>query len=205
MQYRLYGYAGTRSIRVTWLLEELELQYDFIKALPQSPEILAVNSAGKIPTLLVDDEPISDSAAICLFLCDTNPNKGLSAPCKTIERAKIDSWLYFAQSELEPPIWANRKHNPSSPLSLIPKKLMLDMKDWADFEFAKSVKAMLERMGDNPYAMGENFTIVDIFLTQIGQWARFDRFDVPEQYREYIKRVWSRPALARARERESKK
>lgn len=205
MQYKLYGFSGSRSIRVTWLLEELELNYEFIKAMPQSPQILDINPAGKIPTLLVNGEAISDSAAICLYLCDAHPQKQLSSPCGTIERAKIDSWLFFAQSELEPPLWANRKHNPNSPLALIPKELMLDIRDWAEFEFSKSVKTLLKKMGDNPYAMGDNFSVVDIFLTQIGQWARFDRFPIDEQYKDYIKRVWERPALARARIRENEK
>ncbi len=202
MKYKLYGYAGTRSIRVSWLFEELGLEYEFIKAMPQSEEIKRVNPAGKIPTLLIDGEPISDSAAICLYLCDVHPQKALSAPCGTIERAKIDSWLHFAQSELEPPLWINRKHNPASPLPLIPRELMQDMKKWADFEFDKSLKTLLDRMGDNPFAMGDEFSIVDIFLTQIGLWAKFDGFDIPKRYDEYIKRCWSRPAVKRAREKE---
>ncbi len=200
MKYRLYGLAGTRSIRVSWLLEELELEYEFISLLPHSKEILAVNPSGKIPTLLVDNHPISDSAAICLYLCDKHPQKGLSAPCATIERAEIDSWLYFAQSELEAPVWAYRKHKKTT--QLIPDNLKINIKDWVEFEFSRSVETLLTRLGSRDYAMGDNFSVVDIFLAQIGQWARHERLAIPEKYRRYIDRIWARPALARARQKE---
>ncbi len=202
MKYKLYGFSGSRSIRVTWMLEELELSYDFIEMFPQDPELLKISPAGKIPVLTINGEPISDSAAICLYLNDAHKEKGFSAPCGTIKRAQIDSWLFFAQSELEPPIWAYRKHSTKGQ-SLIPEEMKLDVKTWVDFEFSKAVKTLLQRLGDNPYAMGEQFSVVDIFLTQIGQWARYERLEIPANYKQYLDRVWSRPALARARKRES--
>ncbi len=203
MSYKVYGFSGSRSIRVSWVLEELGVEYEFIDVRPQSKEILALNPAGKIPVLVVDnnvEQAISDSAAICLYLADVHKEKGLSAPCGSLERAQIDSWLFFAQSELEPPVWAYRKHKKNSPL--IPKKLQVDLSEWTKFEFSKAVKTLLARLGDNHYAMGDKFSIVDIFLTQIGQWARYERFEIPTDYKIYLDRVWARPALARARNKE---
>lgn len=203
MSYKVYGFAGSRSIRVTWMLEELGLDYEFIDVRPHSPEILALNPAGKIPVLEVAGKVISDSAAICLYLCDAHPEKGLSAQCGTLERAQIDSWLFFAQSELEPPIWAYRKHKKSTKFSLIPDELKVDLEPWAKFEFAKATKTLLAHLGDKPYAMGNNFSISDIFLTQIGQWARYERFEIPTRYKDYLDMVWARPALDRARKKEA--
>lgn len=51
---RLYGTPRSRALRVSWLLEELELPWEFhfvdmAKQQNRTPEFLALNPCGKIP------------------------------------------------------------------------------------------------------------------------------------------------------------
>jgi len=197
MTYKVYGFYGSRSLRVTWLLEELGQDYEFIHTRPHSKKALDLNPSGKIPILVDNGTPITDSAAICLYLSDKHFDKGLSAKCGTVERAKLDSWLHFAQSEFEAPLWTIRKHQ-----MILPKELRANVAPAAIYEFDNAMKALKQRMGDAPYAMGDHFSIADIFLTQIGQWARHTRMKIDNNFKQYLIRNWERPALVRARTKE---
>ena len=61
---KLYGFPPTRSIRVVWMLRELDVEFEFVTVDPtkgelRQPEFLALNPAGKLP-VLVDGDAWSD-------------------------------------------------------------------------------------------------------------------------------------------------
>lgn len=87
------------------MLEEIGAPYAFVATRPHSDVANAVNPSGKLPALKVGEQVIVDSAAICTYLADSHPEAGLSFPAGTLLRAQMESWIYFAMSELEPPLW----------------------------------------------------------------------------------------------------
>ncbi|MBK7961480.1 MAG: glutathione S-transferase [Bdellovibrionales bacterium] len=63
----------TRDFRVSWMLEELNLNYEFVvldpqKGETQTPEYLKLNPTGKVPTLSDGEFSIFESSAICSYL-----------------------------------------------------------------------------------------------------------------------------------------
>jgi glutathione S-transferase len=79
---KLYGFPPARSIRVLWTLRELDVEFEFVNVDPgkgelQRPEFLAVNPAGKLPALVDGDFALTESVAICLYLAEKYPDKGL--------------------------------------------------------------------------------------------------------------------------------
>lgn len=51
---KLYGYPPTRTLRVLWMLQELDLDFEYVQVDPtkgelRRPEFLALNPAGKLP------------------------------------------------------------------------------------------------------------------------------------------------------------
>ena len=63
----------TRDIRVGWVLEELDLKYEYIALDPkkgemQTPEYFKLNPTGKVPTLSDGEFSIFESSAICSYL-----------------------------------------------------------------------------------------------------------------------------------------
>ena len=87
--YTVIGNIGSRTARVLWMLEELGQPYDHIAAAPQSEGVVSVNPAGKVPVLIDDGTPVTDSTAIIQYLADKHG--ALTHPAGTLDRARQDS------------------------------------------------------------------------------------------------------------------
>ncbi|MBO6900864.1 MAG: glutathione S-transferase family protein [Rhizobiaceae bacterium] len=195
--YKAVGSPGSRLTRVTWMLEELDETYGIVKAKQHSDVMYRYNPSGKIPALVDGDLVLTDSAAICFYLSDKHADKGLG-PNSVEERGRMLSWLFFAQAELEAPLWNKLKHR-----LILPDELRVDVGPWAKMEFGREIATLEKRLGDSEFAMGVRFTAVDVILGHCGQWARGARFEIAsDSVNSYFDRVLSRPALARAKARE---
>ena len=197
--YALYGLLGSRTTRVTWMPEEVGVEYEVVVTRPHSEIAYSVNPSGKLPALKVGNAVILDSAAICSYLADCHPQSGLTFDTGTTERAQMESWLHFAMNDLEGPLWMFTRQT-----LLLPKEkrtpAILDLcaEDWAT-----AVKTMASRLGDRQYVMGERFSVPDVVLGHIGRWARRCAYPIGSQtVNAYFDRVEGRPALARALQRE---
>ena len=194
--YKIIGSPRSRLTRVSWMLQELDQPYEIVVAKPGTPELKAYNPAGKGPVLADDDVIVIDSAAICTYLADKHPEKGMSAEPASAERAQLDSWMHFAQNDLEAPLWLKAKHT-----FILPEDLRLNVRDITNLEFQRAVDAMDARLGDNQFAIGDRFTAADVMLGHCGSWARNAKFDIAsDRVNAYFDRVLARPALARARD-----
>jgi len=193
--YKIVGSPQSRLTRVSWMLQELGQEYEIIKAKPQSDTLHQYNPAKKGPVLLDGKTVIIDSAAICSYLADKHPDKNMSAKPGTPERGMLDSWMHFAQLDLEAPLWLKAKHK-----FILPEQQRLDVGDITAREFANAVKAMETRLGENQFALGNRFTCADVLLGHCGSWARNGKFEInSETVNNYFDRVLARDALARAR------
>ncbi len=201
--YVVAGMVRTRLTRVTWMLEELGQAYDILNARPHSEVMNTYNPSGKVPALIDShgekDMVIIDSAAICTYLADRHRDKNMSAEPGSAERAQIDSFLHFAQSELEAPLWTKAKHR-----FILPKELRIrEIGAACTYEFDLAIASLEKRLGDREFAIGARLSTADILLGHTGMWARQAKFEVKSApVRDYFSRMLSRPALARALARE---
>lgn len=196
--YQAIGSPGSRLTRVTWMLEELGQQYEIVKAKQHTPEMLRYNASGKGPVLDDDGVVVTDSAAICAYLADKHPEKRMG-PENLAERAHLNAWLFFAQTELEAPLWNKLKHR-----MLLSEEERVDVGPWTSAEFTREIHSLDARLGEREFAMGDRFTAADVILGHCGQWARGARFDIdPPRVNAYFDRMLARPALARAKAREA--
>ena len=90
---KLYGHPNFRATRALWALEEVQAEYEYVHldletGQGRSDSYLALNPAGKVPTLVDGDLVITESAAICLYLGDKFPESGLVPPIGSNERAE---------------------------------------------------------------------------------------------------------------------
>lgn len=195
--YKAIGSPGSRLTRVTWMLEELGQQYEIVKTKQHTPEMLRYSASGKGPVLDDDGVVVTDSAAICAYLADKHPEKRMGAE-NLAERAHLNAWLFFAQSELEAPLWNKLKHR-----MLLSEEERVDVGPWTSAEFTREIHSLDARLGDREFAMGDRFTAADVILGHCGQWARGARFEIDSpRVNAYFDRVLARPALARAKARE---
>jgi glutathione S-transferase len=201
----VFGSPQSRSMRVTWLLEELGVEYDyhlvdFSTAGHRAPEYLAINPAGKVPAIRDGDLVLLESGAILTYLADKYSEKGLIPAVGTPDRGLFEQWSYFAVCELEQPLWTMGKHK----FALPAEKRCRDVLPTAAWEFQKAVQLLSEGLGDREYILGATLSAVDILLAQTLIWGMFFKQPVEQaNLKAYVKRMQSRPAMLRALQREA--
>lgn len=190
--YKLIGKASTRASRVLWMLEELGVDYDWDKCAPHSDSAKAANPSGRLPALEVDGTVITDSAAILQFLADRHG--ALTKPCGSIERAQQDSVLHFLNDEIDGTLWTATRHKFTLPEDKRVPEVTASLK----WEFGRASKVLAERLGDGPFLMGDEMTIVDIIAVHCLGWAYGAKFPIEDdRLLAYSKEVRARPAYLR--------
>src|ERR1700742_504411 len=100
-----YTNPMSRGRIVRWMLEEVGQPYrteimDYATTL-KSPGYLAVNPMGKVPAIQHGDTVVTEAAAICAYLADAFPERGLAPPLGDRRRGPYFRWLFFAAGPLE--------------------------------------------------------------------------------------------------------
>jgi glutathione S-transferase len=85
-----YRSSYVRSARMAF--EEKGIAYAVEPARPQSPEILALNPFGKMPTYRCGELSLYETSAIMRHLDETLPGPALM-PTEPVERAKTEQWI----------------------------------------------------------------------------------------------------------------
>src|SRR6478735_5834646 len=100
---RIYGSARSRGVRTLWMVGELGLQYEHLDYLPRSPatrtpEYLALNPNGRVPTIDDDGFVLSESMAINLYLAKRH---GRLYPTDPKNEALAWQWSFWETDRLD--------------------------------------------------------------------------------------------------------
>ena len=200
---KLYGMGHARSLRALWALEEtgIEFEYQNVRLFDdgehaesaQTQAYRALNFEGKVPTLVDGDLVLTESAAIVNHIARKSPKSGL-IPTDTDLLARYDQVMFFVMAELEQPLWNNGKHR----FALPEEHRIAAMLDTASYEFAKAVTTLDALLGDNDYAVGDQFTMADILIAQTLNWAARFKFVLPDKFAALNDKHFQRPAALRA-------
>ena len=106
--YEVIGTRASRSLRVLWMLEEIGQPYTHLPAGPRSDEALAANPSGKVPSLRVEGDVITDSVAIMTYLGDHHG--ALTYPAGTILRARQDALTFQIIDDVDALLWTAARH-----------------------------------------------------------------------------------------------
>lgn len=191
--YTVIGTGKSRAFRVLWMLEELGQTYEHVPANPRSDGVVQFNPTGKVPVLIDDGTPITDSTAILTYLADRHGD--LSHPAGTLDRARQDSLTQFLLDEFDAALWLAARHS-----FILPQELRVAaIKNTLKWEFEDSQKTLSHRMSDGPFLMGDRMTVPDLILTHCLDWALSARFPITEhRLTTYLDRMRQRPAYRRA-------
>lgn len=93
---------NSRSQRVLWLLEELELQYDIVhyKRLPiglAPPELKAAHPLGKAPVVELDGQKVAESGAVVELIVERYGSGRLMPDRDTPDYVRYLEWLHYAE------------------------------------------------------------------------------------------------------------
>lgn len=190
----LFTHPYSRSRIVRWMLEELEVDYDVeVKAYGASmkaPEYLAINPMGKVPALKHGDVIVTEVAAICAYLADRFPEKGLAPAPDSAERGAYYRWLFFVAGPLEMASTA-RAFNWKIDAENAP---IVGCGNLADS--ANTLEAALQQ---SPFLCGNAFTAADLLAGSYIGWEMLQKnLEERPVFREYVDRLEERPAAKRA-------
>jgi glutathione S-transferase len=191
---KLYEFGPSRSIRVRWTLQELDVDFESIvinlrAGEHRRPAFLKINPAGRLPVLIDGDRVLTESVAIVLYLGEKYPDKKL-IPSDPADRAQMYRWLLFAATELEQPLWRIAKHSMLYPED---KRLPAEI-DLARQDFAATARVMEHHMRGRQFVVGDTITVGDFVLAYTLDWAKLARClnDFPA-LDAYLERMYARP------------
>ena len=189
----VYGTIDSRASRTLWMLEELGQAYRHVPANPHGEGVVEFNPAGKVPVLIDDGTPITDSTAILTYLADRHGR--FTHPAGTLDRARQDSLTQFLLDEFDAALWLAARHS-----FVLPEEMRLGaIRNTLRWEFERSQKTLIHRIGEADFAMGEKMTVPDFILAHCLTWALSARFPVVEpRLTAFLDRMRHRPAFARA-------
>lgn len=200
----LYGFAGSRSARAVWTLEEIEQPYRYVpvdlrRRRAGGQPLAELNPACKVPILEDGGLVLTESMAICLYLAEHDPRQRLLPVDGSADRARLQQWCSFVISELEQPLWTLAKHE-----FVLPGKFRIPaIRDTAHYEFNEAIKILELGLCDGPWILGNRFTVADILIANTLSWASgAEWFIESERLKAYLDRARQRPAFGRIQLRE---
>jgi glutathione S-transferase len=162
---------------------------DILKGESHTPQFLAINPNGKVPTLVLDGgRPITESGAALWYLAD---GTGL-LPSDPYDRAQALQWMFFEQYSHEPYIAVARFW-----LSLMPggrEQKRADIDGWLD-RGHQALAVMNQHLEHNEFFSGSAYSIADIALYAYTHMAHEGDFDLAPYgaIRAWLDRVSSQP------------
>jgi glutathione S-transferase len=194
----LYHFPGACSFVSRCALEEAGLSYTVdlvnLRAGAQYERaFLAVSPLGKVPTLLIDGAPLTENAAILVYLAALRPEAGLLPPA-TAPRdvAEIQSGLSFCGATLHPQV-----RGLASPMRLTAGDVA-PVRERAMELAQKSFAYADARIAERTWWLGE-WSVLDLYLHWAHNTAIYGGFPAHEtpHLSEHGRRLQKRDAVAR--------
>lgn len=194
----LHHLNNSRSQKIVWLLEELELPYQLVSyqrdpvTLMGPPALKAVHPLGKAPVLDDDGRLLSESGAIVQYLLDRYAKGRLAPDPAGPEHMRFLECAYFAVSAGMNPIMM-KVYARAFGLTDTP----LDTAASAELQVALG---FIERnLGEGSWLFGDLFTAADIQMSFIPELARaVGAFAGHPQIEAWQARLYARPGFHRA-------
>lgn len=197
--YTLYGFPTVHTKKVLYVLEELELNYDYkkvdlFKREQQTPDFLNKNPIGKVPVLGIDGDHLFESGAICRYLANVVCSSLYSED--KLLRAKTDQWIDFFTGHIGrwfAGLFYERVLKPGANLGPINEAAVEESIKFIDVQGAK-VETWLE---SNEYFLGRELSIADFYAfayIELHEPTKFsiDKFPNLKRWYENIKK---RPSI----------
>lgn len=197
--YRLYASPATASLVVHWMLLELGVPFevemlDFESRAQKSADYLRLNPAGVVPTLVVDDQPVTETGAILMLLAERHPEAGLAPSVGAPERAEWLQGMIWLANRLMPDfrLWFYEGDLPGLDREVLRARIEAAW-DQAD-----------ARLAARRFIVGDRVSTVDLQLTMLTRWSR----NMPRpatawpNIAAYLEHMRARPALREVHRRE---
>ena len=191
----------SQSERVIWLMEELGLEYE-LKSYPRNPQtrladpvFLKLHPLGAAPVIQDGDVTMAESSAIFTYILDLYGNGKLRIAPGQPGYADFVYWFQYANAGLMPQAMQN----------MMVTRLLGDKglaaTSMLQERYGRHLGMINNRLANNAYIAGENFTAADILLQfPFGTMSAFMPTDISAypNIRSWLDRISARPAYQKA-------
>jgi glutathione S-transferase len=204
----------SRSQRVLWLLEELELPYEIKyyrrdpKTMLAPPELRRIHPLGKSPVVTDEGATIAETGAIVEYIVEKSGGR-LRPPVGTPERLRWTYWLHYSEGSLMTPLLMRLVFSllPTRSAALTrpivraiaerTKQGYVEPQLKSHFDFIES------ELGRSAWFAGEDFSAADVMMSfplETGG-ARANAFAGRPRIKAFVDRIHARPAYRKALEK----
>jgi glutathione S-transferase len=196
---KIYGVPVSRAFRTLWCANEIGIPYEnvpthFAGGGTRTPEFLAINPNGKVPTIELGGFRLSESMAIDFYLA-RKFNSTLIGPTVE-EEALVLQWSFWAVYELERPLltaWLNRAFLPAD-------KRNAAAADDAIKHIQRPLAVLEGALTRTRNLLGSDFSLADLNVGAVMYWAKLGSVPLVEFPRisAWLEACLSRPACQKA-------
>lgn len=192
---KIYGDSHSGNcLKVKWVADHLGRAYewietDILKNETRTPGYLAMNPAGQVPAVILDDgRPLAQSNAIMIHLAEGSP----LIPADPYDRARMLEWLFWEQYSHEPYIAVARYRVKllGNDVSTLEERLV--QRGWA------ALQRIEDGLADGDFLVGGRVSLADVALiayTRVSHEGGFGR-DAYPRVQAWIARVEAAMGIA---------
>lgn len=202
---------NSRSQRVLWLLEELDVPYEIRKyqrdprTMLAPPELRAIHPLGKSPVVEDDGQVLAESGAIIEYLVDRYDTGRLAPLPGMPERQRFTYWLHYAEGSAMPPLLLSlvASRIDTAPMPFFAKPIARKIAGRLRSSFIDPQLALHLGYVDNELAatgwfVGTEFSAADIQMSFPMEAALVRARGKYPNIAAFVKRIQERPAYQRA-------
>jgi glutathione S-transferase len=206
---------NSRSQRVLWLLEELDLEYRIVRyqrdanTMLAPPELRAVHPLGKSPVISDGDTTVAESGAIIEYLIGRYANGRFVPPPDTPQRLRYTYWLHYAEGSAMTPLLLSLifRRMPKAPMPFFIRPVVRSVADkvkasYIDPQLKLHFDYMESELAQHPWFAGDEFSAADVqmsFPIEAGKARGLVDSGRP-RLGAFLERIHARPAYQRALE-----
>jgi glutathione S-transferase len=197
MATKLYYAPGACSLASHIALEEIGVPYETQKMNlaegdQRKPEYLRLNPRGRVPTLVVDDEVMTENVGIMTYLGGGHPQAGIW-PKRTWDQGKLVSTLAWLSNTVHP----TYGHIVRPERYATDEAAKEDIKAKGKANFQGYLDEIDKLLAGQKWAIANQYTVADGYLLVFYRWANRQKMPVHElkNYTALVQRVLARPAV----------
>lgn len=202
---------NSRSQRVIWLLEELQIPYEVkryerdAKTMLAPAALKAVHPLGKSPVITDGANTIAETGTIVEYLIETYGNGRMIPQAGTPERLLYNYWMHYAEGSAMPPlvmklIFGHIPDAPQIPFFIRPIARMITkgvQQSYLDPQIRDHVALWDGQLQKSAYFAGSEITGADIMMSFPVE-AASSRGTLTPKLNAYLATIHARPAYQAA-------
>jgi glutathione S-transferase len=210
---------NSRSQRVLWLLEELNVPYEIKRyerdrrTMLAPPELRSVHPLGKSPVITDGAATIAESGAIIEYLVNVHGGGRLKPAPNSPEALRYTYWLHYAEGSAMPPLllklMIDRIESAPAPFFVKPVAKMIARRVKRAFiepQLTLHLDYMEAQLAGSEWFAGPEFTAADVQMSFPLEAAtvRAGLNETRPRLKGFLDRIHARPGYQRALERGGK-